>query len=520
MTMTDLRGLAPPVAGAEPASRQRRQSVATPTFAMLVLGLLALAAIRLAGLHLSVVDLSFDEAQYWVWSRELAFGYFSKPPLLAWIIAASDLVCGSGEACVRSGAPVIHLGIALCIYFLGKELYGERVGVWVAICFTLGPAMAFSSRIISTDVPLIFCWTVALIAYVKLWRGADWRWALLLGVALGLGMLAKYAMIFFLLCALAAACVDRGARALLMRRDVCLAMAIAALLFGPNIYWNLTHDLVTLRHTGDNISGNGFSLQPLRTLEFLLAQFAVAGPIVSGTFLVILARIVNPNVQREDMLMLALALPTLVLVAILALGRGGANANWAASAVVSMTVLAVAVWLRHALRYALWLTIGLGVAVQIALIAADAQAYRISVPLLGERQADVYRRTLGWRELGDNAAQFARAIDAQTIVAEGRAEVAALIYYLRHEPVRVLSWRTQKFANHHFDLARAFAGGAPDPILFIAYCASEYSLKCFYDDITSLGVHRTATGPNSTRTFYAFRLAAQRWPIEPSSSCG
>jgi hypothetical protein len=56
----------------------------------LAVGILAaLTVMRLIGLKFSVVDMFFDEAQYWAWSREPAFGYFSKPPLLAWIIAAA-----------------------------------------------------------------------------------------------------------------------------------------------------------------------------------------------------------------------------------------------------------------------------------------------------------------------------------------------------------------------------------------------------------------------------------------------
>ena len=59
--------------------------------------LVVLTAIRLVALKYSVVDLFFDEAQYWAWSRELAFGYFSKPPLLAWTIALGERICGSAD---------------------------------------------------------------------------------------------------------------------------------------------------------------------------------------------------------------------------------------------------------------------------------------------------------------------------------------------------------------------------------------------------------------------------------------
>ena len=70
--------------------------------------LVALTLVRLIALRLSNVDLFFDESQYWSWSRHLAFGYFSKPPLLAWLIAAAELVCGSAEACVRAPAPLLY----------------------------------------------------------------------------------------------------------------------------------------------------------------------------------------------------------------------------------------------------------------------------------------------------------------------------------------------------------------------------------------------------------------------------
>src|SRR5579871_2808416 len=89
--------------------------------AALILG--ALTIVRLVGLRLSTVDLFFDESQYWSWSRELAFGYFSKPPLLAWLIAAAQRVCGDSEACIRAPAPLLCLGTSLLAYGIGRALY-------------------------------------------------------------------------------------------------------------------------------------------------------------------------------------------------------------------------------------------------------------------------------------------------------------------------------------------------------------------------------------------------------------
>jgi len=257
--------------------------------------------------------------------------------------------------------------------------------------------------------------------------------------------------------------------------------------------------------------------QPGRAAEFVGAQFAVAGPVVFATFLVILVRMRRTEIGRSDRLMLAFAIPTLTLITVLSFFRG-ANANWAAPALVSMTVLAAAWWARNAQRHALRATLAIGLIAQALMLVGDAYAYRISIPALGH-SADIYKRTLGWRELGDRAAALVRANHTPTVAAEGRAEVAELIFYLRNEPVRTLSWPISKIPDHQFDLTRALDNAAAEPVLFISQCPIASRLKRFYGEVEPLGTIKARTGPTSDRQFHAFRLAARRQPIEPLGPC-
>ena len=486
------------------------------TFAHVALVLAVLTIIRIVGLHFSVVDLFMDEAQYWAWSRELAFGYFSKPPLLAWIIASTEYVCGSGETCVRVASPLLHFTTGLIVYALAEELYDARTAAWSALAYCLGPGVIFSSRIISTDVPLLLFWAIALLAYVKLLRRPDWRWAVAFGLALGLGMLAKYAMIYFLLSAACAACVDRDARALLWRPQTWAALAIAGVLLIPNVVWNAANDFVTLRHTGDNITG-GLKLRLAGPAEFIGSQFAVMGPIVFATFLYVLIRIGRRPISREDWLMLAFAIPPLALLTVLALARS-IHANWAATTGLSMTILAVGWWQRNAWKPALAATLGLGLFVQAAALAGDIYAYRLSIPALG-RQADLYRRTIGWRGLGDRVAGFARAERAKTVAAEGRAEVAALVYYLRNEPWPALSWPLKEIPDHQFDMTRALSDSAREPVLAISACPFASRFASFYQQVKPLGSFEVKSGPTSERQFHAFLLEGRKRSIEPIGGC-
>ena len=44
---------------------------------------------RIVLLRFDTTDLFVDEAQYWLWSQHLDFGYYSKPPMIAWVIRAA-----------------------------------------------------------------------------------------------------------------------------------------------------------------------------------------------------------------------------------------------------------------------------------------------------------------------------------------------------------------------------------------------------------------------------------------------
>jgi 4-amino-4-deoxy-L-arabinose transferase-like glycosyltransferase len=481
---------------------------------LLVLGALTLA--RIVALSFSVVDLFPDEAQYWVWSREWALGYFSKPPLLAWVIGAATAICGNAEPCIRAPAPLFYFGTSVLAYFIGKMLYDGRTAFWAGLTMALGTGVVFSARIISTDVPLLFFWALALLSYVKIVEYPDSRWAVALGASIGLGLLAKYAMIYFLLGIGLAAALDGEARRVLRDRTMWLALGIAVVLVAPNIYWNVTHDLVTLRSTRAVIVGAGEQASLLMPLEFLGAQFVVGGPIVFAVLILATVRIRDRTVLRADRLMLAFALPPLVIVTVTALAVK-VNANWAAPSFVSATVLAAA-WLvrRNALG---WLKAGvlLGGILQILLFVGDSMATRVNVPLLGKTRGDLYYRTLGWRSFAVSAGDLSRRIGATAIVGDERRDVASLLYYWRDHGEPILAWPTGD--KIQFETTRAFTGETPDPVLFVSECPFPERLQIFYTRVDRIAEIVSPAGPNSFRWHGAFRLEGRRAPIRPLSPC-
>ena len=193
---------------------------------------LALTVWRLAALYTSDINLFFDEAQYWYWSTDPAFGYFSKPPVLAWLIWLSTATFGDIEFGIRALSPICY---ALTAAFGGAtayRLYNAHTAAWTAVMLALLPGVGLSATIVSTDVPLLLCWAAALYFYVR-YSQQGGLWWIGLGAALGLGLLSKYAMAYFVLGLALAMLVAPSQRKILCRGGFWAALLLGVILFLP-----------------------------------------------------------------------------------------------------------------------------------------------------------------------------------------------------------------------------------------------------------------------------------------------
>ncbi|MEL6297343.1 MAG: glycosyltransferase family 39 protein [Pseudomonadota bacterium] len=442
-------------------------------FAWFLAAALAITGFRVWALSVNATDLFFDEAQYWAWGQEPAFGYYSKPPLIAWLIRATVEVCGVSPFCVRVWSPLTYVVTAAGVFAAAAQLYRARVALWSAIAMLLLPGVSLSAGIASTDVPLLAAWAWGLAAFVWLWRGGGWPAALLLGLAIGIGLNAKYAMAYFVLCAIVYAAISTDGRRLVLSAPFAAAVAVGLALIVPNLWWNAETGFATFAHTADNAKWGGQLGNPAKALEFFAAQFGVFGPIMFGALLVICWRAWREGLSREDTLLFAFALPVIVIVAVQAF-ISRAHANWAAVSYVAATILVTATMLRDSAWRARYGSAALHAGIAIALAAGAAFA-----PMLGKLEfagrsfANPYARTLGWSEL-------AAAIDARVdrdvaangevaaIMTNTRALSAQLIYYLRDEGRPIVAWRGPQPAKDHFAMTRAYAGTAPEPVMLVA----------------------------------------------------
>jgi 4-amino-4-deoxy-L-arabinose transferase-like glycosyltransferase len=406
-------------------------------------------------------DLQPDEAQYWLWAQEPAFGYFSKPPMVAWLIGATTAVCGDGEACVRAGSPLLHGAAALAVWRLAHDIGGARLGLWAGTVYLTLPGIGFSALLISTDVPLLACWCVALLALWRLSQGAGMGWAVAGGLAAGFGLLSKYAMAYLLLCTVVWALLAPGAarRIGLARAAVLLAVALALLL--PNLAWNLLNDFPTLRHTAANANLGGQLLRPDRFAAFVGGQALLLGPILFVALALCVARLRRPLGEAQAFL-LAFGLPVLAIILVQAL-LSRAHANWAAVSYPAIAILLAQWLLRLGRLRVLAAAVALNLAVTILLPALPTLAGDLRVG----RGGTLAERMQGWSRLGRAvAAQLEAEGQPPLLLAERKA--AALLAYYARPAAGLKMWEPDGVPGNHFEMSWPLRAGDTGRMLLVA----------------------------------------------------
>ncbi len=476
---------------------------------VIILGVITL--FRIAALYFNATDLFFDEAQYWSWSTEPSFGYYSKPPLIAWLIALSSSVCGASEFCVRLPSPLLHMATGLMIFAIGTKLYDARVGFWSGLAFATLPGVSLSAGIISTDVPLLLLWAAALLGLCYLFDDEPKWWAVpLLGLALGLGLNAKYAMAYFVLCAMIYLLWTPKRRSLLGDRRLWIAVVAGLVLIAPNIVWNLQNGFATFAHTTDNAKWGGVMFRPHKAVEFFGAQFGVFGPILFAALLIIALRWYKNGIGENDRLLFAFAAPVIVIVTVQAfLSR--AHANWAAVSYVSATVLVTATMIRDVswgwLRASLILHTAILIA--IALLFANAGSFRLP------NREDPFSRTLGWQNLADETRKQLAAAEAAgqpfgSILTLDRSVTAELIYYLRDDKTPVRAWMSGRWPRDHYQLKQPYRGKLPDPVLLVAVGGIPFAVGERFETIDYITVENIPAGAGAPRRVIFARLSGYK----------
>jgi len=419
-------------------------------------GLAVIVALRL-GVMLLVVhgaDLAGDEAYYWDWGRRLDWGYYSKPPMIGWLMRLIGWLTGNAEWGIRLSALLLGTGMLAIVWKLAQQLFNAQVATLSALLLLLTPGNAGLSLLLTIDAPLLLAWTLGLWFF---WRAAEsplsWgRW-LVLGLVIGFGCLSKQMMLVFPLIMLAYAAVSKTDRALLKNARFWMAMLLGLLFMVPVLKWNQEHGWITLEHTKHHFDTKALSWSKWlgRTAENVGLQALIYTPVLFVALVGVLWRQLRGlrSLSREQLYLWVFSAPALACFAILAL-RQRINPNWPAAFFVPACILTAA-WLMEKTQ-AGWRRVTLRVAVAFAVVVHLALTVTLSTGLQSIGKVASLR---GWREVGVEADAFLANVprkDHTFVLALGhRYHAAWMSFYMPSHP-RLYRWEASGMPESQYEI--------------------------------------------------------------------
>jgi len=211
-----------------------------------VLALLALALVLLHALTNGLYPFYRDELATLDDARHLAWGYVVYPPLTPFFGRVALELFGTSPRGFRFFVAVAQGLVLLLTGLAARELGGKRPAQLVAALAAAiaGPALFTGSFVSYTSFDYLW-WVVVAYFTIRLLRSGDPRWWVAIGAAIGAGMMTKYTMAY-LAAGVVAGVILTPARRSLRNPWLWCGAALAALVWLPNLLWQVQHHFVSL----------------------------------------------------------------------------------------------------------------------------------------------------------------------------------------------------------------------------------------------------------------------------------
>ncbi|HET8870220.1 MAG TPA: glycosyltransferase family 39 protein [Aquabacterium sp.] len=545
-----------------PSKGHRWPRIWGPRFVKLLAFAALVTAYRLWVIKFSGISLFFDEAQYWDWSRNLDWGYFSKPPFVAGMIWLSTKLFGSGVLGVKALGMLTFPATALAMVGFARALWptsgGVRTGIVAGGIYLTLPMVGLLGLVVSTDGPLLLCWTLA---SWTLWRAQLTNrlrlWAVC-GLICGIGIMDKYTMAAFALTAIWTLWGVHGPKRGLARPGPWLAILVAAIVVAPNIWWNAQHHFPTFEHTAQLTAESGRSGGLGPTLVFLIGQILMLGPVAVLAGLWLLKRpydqiadtvpasqwaassqMLPPSQWKSPVtdsgtpheatprsrtaknsayyfasvssyrFLWATSVP-LLLIAVLQALRADAHVNWAAPAMIGLTLL-IATRLSPPLvpiaspKPNRWL---------VAVIASNLLLTSIVLhlhDLAGDKlpgRWDVMVRMRGWQEAFDALAPALDDPMAQglPVLASQRLLITQAAYHWRTRNLTIYAWNPQHSRHDHYQLLYSFPDKVGQSAVLVADSLHPTGIVQRFGSARLMKSVKVKVAPDQTIELHVFLL--------------
>lgn len=211
-----------------------------------------------------------DEFLYAAQAEHLSWGYMSVPPVTALLAKISVILGGESLRALRLIPALCGTAMVILVGLMVREMGGGKKAVLIAcLAHICAPAFLGSNTMFQPVSFNQFCWTLTAYLLIRWVRTQDPRMWIGIGASMGLGLMTKYSILFFLL-SLFLGLLLTPHRNILRNRYPWIGVGIGLLIFVPNLIWQISLNWPVLRHMVELSETQLVHVEPL---GFLVSQF-------------------------------------------------------------------------------------------------------------------------------------------------------------------------------------------------------------------------------------------------------
>ena len=216
-----------------------------------------------------------DELYFMVCGQHAAMGYVDQPPLVPLIAGLSHAWFGTALLPLRLiPALAMSTTVGLTAEF-ARALGGGRFGQWLSgLTILFGGVFLVDGLLLVTDMLQPLTWLACGWCLLRIAQTNNQRWWLAFGAIVGVSLLSKYLILFFL-AGLAVGVIATPLRRSLSARWLYLGAVIALVIASPSVIWQAMHGWPFLELGQTAMNGKNLRLTPL---AFLGQQVLFVGP--------------------------------------------------------------------------------------------------------------------------------------------------------------------------------------------------------------------------------------------------
>ena len=228
-------------------------------------------------------QLHYDEAYYWVWSKNLSLSYFDHPPLIAYLIYLINFF-GNSEFYIRL-IPIITTIITLIIiYKFSNRIFNKDVANIALLLGLSSPLLQGALFVATIDSPLFMFWILSIYNFnIAIFEDKKLN-IYYSGLFAGLGLLTKYTAFLIFPSILLFLLLSKEYRRYIVNPHVYLAFLLSISIFSPVIYWNYIHSWISFKFQLLHGIDNEKNINIHGIFDYLGGALLVVSPIILISF--------------------------------------------------------------------------------------------------------------------------------------------------------------------------------------------------------------------------------------------